>query len=82
MKNYNKETFQLNFLNVDWSSVVCSENVTQAWQNFKAILMSAIDNIAPVREVRINQRTEPWINNEILQSIKDRDKAFQLYKKR
>ena len=80
MKNYNKDTFQLNLLNVDLSSVVCSDNVTQSWENFKAILMSAIDNIAPVKEVRIKQRTEPWINNEILQSIKDRDKAFQLYK--
>ena len=81
MKNYNKETFQLNLLNVDWSSVACSDNVTQAWENFKAILMSAIDNIDPVKGVRIKQRTEPWINNDILQSIKDRDKAFQLYKK-
>ena len=81
MKHYNKETVQLNLLNVDWSSVVCSDNVTQAWENFKAILVSAIDNIAPVKEVRIKQRTEPWINNEILQSIKGRDKAFQLYKK-
>ena len=41
--------------------------------------MSAIDSIAPVNEVRIKQTTKPWINNEILQSIKDRDKAFQLY---
>ena len=65
---------------MDWSSVVCSDNVTQSWENFKAILMSAIDNIAPVKETRTKQRTEPWINNEILQSIKDRDKAFQLYK--
>ena len=80
MKNYNKETFQLNLLNVDWSSVVCSDNVPQAWEIFKAILMSAIDNIARVKEVRIKQRAEPWINNEILQSIKDIDKAFQLYK--
>ena len=65
---------------MDWSSVVCSDNVTQSWENFKAIFMSAIYNIAPVKEVCIKQRAEPWINNEILQSIKDRDKAFQLYK--
>lgn len=81
MKNYNKETFQLNLLDVDWSSVLCSDNVIQAWENFKSIFMSAIDNIAPLKEVRIKQRTEPWITNEILQCIKDRDKAFRLYKK-
>ena len=43
--------------------------------------MSAIDNIAPMKEVRIKQRTQPWITNEILQCINDRDKAFRVYKK-
>ena len=68
-------------LDVDWSSVICSDNVIQAWENFKSIFMSAIDNIAPMKEVRIRQRTQPWITNEILQCIKDRDKAFRVYKK-
>ena len=81
LKNYNKETFQANLLDVDWSSVICSDNVIRAWENFKSIFMSAIDNIAPMKEVRIKQRTQPWITNEILQCIKDRDKAFRVYKK-
>ena len=79
MENHNKGTFQLNLVNVDWSSVLCSDNVIKAWENIKT--MTIVDNIAHVKEVRIKQRTEPWINNEILQYIKDRDKAFQLYKK-
>ena len=29
---------------------------------------------------RIKERTEPWVSNENLQSIKDKDKTFQLYK--
>ena len=49
--------------------------------SFKYIFLSVIDNIAPMKEVRIKQRTEPWITNEILQCIKDRDKAFYTYKK-
>ena len=67
-------------LDVDWSSVICSDNVIQAWENLKSIFMSAIDNIAPMKEVCIKQRTQPWITNEILQCIKDRDKAFRVYK--
>ena len=43
--------------------------------------MSAIDNIAPTKEVRIKQRAQPWITNENLQCIRDRDKAFRVYKK-
>ena len=81
LKNYNKETFQADLLDVDWSSVICLDNVIQAWEIFKSIFMSAIDNIAPMKEVRIKQRTQPWITNEILQCIKNRDKAIRVYKK-
>ena len=44
MKTY-KETFQVNLLNMDWSSVLCSDKVIQAWENFKAIFRSAIVDI-------------------------------------
>ena len=30
MKNYNKEVFQMNLLNSDWSSIICSDNVIDA----------------------------------------------------
>ena len=43
--------------------------------------MSAIDNIAPMKEVRIRQRAQPWVTTEIVQCINDRDKAFRVYKK-
>jgi len=31
--------------------------------------------------VRIKQRSEEWVNSEVLDCIKDRDKAFYLFKK-
>lgn len=51
-----------------------------AWSCFKNTSVSVIYNIAPVKETRIKQRTEPWVTNEILQSISDRNKAFYVYK--
>ena len=47
-----------------------------AWDNFKCLFLSVLDNIAPVKEVRIKQRTEPWITSDILNSINERDKLF------
>ena len=80
MKNYDKDTFQVNLLNADWSSVLISDNACDAWEKFKSNFTSLVHDIAPIKEVRIKQRTEPWVNDEILQSIKDRDKAFQTFK--
>ena len=81
MKNYNPETFQTNLLNADWHQVMISDNVTEAWENFKEIFLFIINNMAPIKELRINQRTELWISNDILRSISERDRAFHDYKK-
>ena len=40
------------------------------------MFLSVLDNIAPKREVRLKQRTQPWITPDILQSIENREKAF------
>ena len=45
----------------------------------KSIFMSVVNNFSPIKEVRIKQRTEPWVNAEILQSINDRDRAFKAF---
>ena len=70
----------MNLLSADWFSVLSSDNVIDAWERFKSIFMSGVNNISPIKEVRIKQRTEPWINAEILQSIYDRDRAFKVFK--
>ena len=58
-----------------------SDNVIDAWNSFKSIFLSVVDNIAPIKEVRIKNRTEPWIDSEILQSINERDRAYQTLKR-
>ena len=42
------------------------------------IFTQIIDEVAPFKEIRIKTRTEPWINNEILEQMHERDKT--LYK--
>lgn len=80
LKNYDKDAFQRNLIGSDWNNVLPSVDVISAWDNFKSILMSAVESVAPMRCVRMKQRTEPWMDSDVLQSIKDRDKAFYAYK--
>jgi len=56
-------------------------DIDKAWCNFKTIFTCALDSIAPIKNIRVNQRSEPWFNDEILKGIKERDKALHDYKK-
>jgi len=42
--------------------------------------MSAINSLAPIKQARIKQRTEPWIDSDILALIIQRETAFKQYK--
>ncbi len=46
------------------------QKVDEACNNFKNILIKVIDKVAPVKEIRIKQRTEPWIIAQVLDMIK------------
>ena len=78
MKHYNKDDFVTRLLNAKWDDCFKAENVTVAWQSFRDIFMSVLDSIAPIKEIRLKNRTEPWMTSDILEDIKQRD--FYLYR--
>ena len=43
--------------------------------------MSVVDSIAPIKEIRLKQCTEPWMCNDILEGIRERDKSLYNFKK-
>ena len=53
----------------------------KAWSVFKDNLLCILDKLAPVKEVRIKHKTEPWMNNVILENIRTRDGLLYQYKK-
>ena len=49
---------------------------------FREIFMSILDYIAPLtKEIKIKQKTEPWVTSEILDQIRERDSFLYLCKK-
>lgn len=47
---------------------------------FLKIFTNILDTLAPVVEIRVKQRTEPFMTSYILGLIRDRDKYSYLYK--
>ena len=81
LKHYNKDDFILKLSNMSWESVLMCFDVEMTWDSFKTIFHSVLDSVAPVKEVKLKQRTEPWMNSEILQNIRFRDETLNKFRK-
>ena len=81
LKNYSFEGLNNKLKNVNWSMVTSCNNVNEAWGNFKSVFTNILDSIAPIKQVRIKLRTEPWIDANILQLIRERDRLLLLSNK-
>ena len=45
------------------------------------LFYSVLDIVALVKEVKLKQRTEPWMNSKILQNIRYRDETLNKFRK-
>ena len=45
------------------------------------LFLGEVDELAPIKEIRIKQRTEPKMNADILELITLSDKAFLRFKR-
>ena len=77
MKGYDKDVFVDKLSRLDWAKVTSLTNVNDSWKMFLQIQ----DSVAPVKNVRLKQRTEQWFTGDILRSISVRDKAWKQYRK-
>ena len=80
MRNSSAELFLYKLANADWSSVFITNSVDTAWKSFKKVFVSVLDSVAPVKEIRLKQRSEPWLTTEIIELIKERDNLLHMFR--
>ena len=73
--------FILKLTCANWDQCFNVCNINTAWSAFREIFISILDSVAPVKEIRLKQRTEPWITSEILGLIKQRGNYLYQFKK-
>ncbi len=62
----------------NWKWITTTTDENDAWTIINILMREAMDEIAPEKEIRIKSRTDPWINNELLHQIENRDKIQSL----
>ena len=80
-KNYNSEIFIQRPRESNFSSYSCFNDINEAYNDFSAKLLSAINKSAPLKERRIKNNNEEWFDGEILDAILIRDKVLKRFKK-
>ena len=81
-KNYNKDIFQVEVQNADWTAYDNETTVTGKWTELLNIVNTIIDIMCPIKVYRVKQEKEKWITPALLVLIKDKDHALKLAKKR
>ena len=81
-KNYDHDLFCHKLLQMNWMHFYQMENVNIAWNIMLTNIKSAIDDMCPLKHFKVAQAKEPWVTNEILELIKDKDKLLRRAKNR
>ena len=77
---YDKDVFVEKLRSLDWAKVTSVKNVNDSWKLFHEMFLQILDRVAPIKNVRLKQRTEQWFTGDILRSISVRDKAWKQYR--
>ena len=81
MKNYSKTVLLQKLENIQFPNYSNYNNIDTAYSDFIEKTTSVINEIAPTKEICIKNSTSEWIDEEILEGIKTRDKLFAKFKK-
>ena len=86
LKNFDKENFILEYLNINWEDELkLGRNDTNySMEKFLERINNLIDKYIPLKKLtqkEFKRRHKPWINDEIINKIKIKNKSFKKYVK-
>ena len=75
MKNYNEELFLLDLASVDWQQIITTDvDIDEIVARWTAKLSAIIERHAPLLVLRVSEKLSPWINSDLKNLQKIRDK--------
>ena len=80
-RNYVKEVFQNNLVDLDWGRFFETEDVETLWDIMESNILSEIDRMCPLKDFKVTKLREPWITNEAIEAIRDKDRLMRKAKR-
>ena len=76
-RNYDIENFQQHLINHNWEVYWGFEDPTHCWEYITSLIEDYMDISCPIKRRRVRNSGEPWLNNEILEAIFEKDQAWK-----
>ena len=72
-RQYDKEAFQEKLNSQNWDPFYNSNDPDHAWDFLLNTIRSEIETMCPLRDIKIKKQKDPWITNELLELINDKN---------
>ena len=79
-KDIDNDDFRDDIINAPWEHVLNCHDVNDAWSIWHSTFMSIINHHAPMKCKRIRGNSLPWLDGEIIQLMRQRDRAHKIAK--
>ena len=71
--DFDEEIFCANLLETNWDQLYDTDDVDVAWDYFISKITLITNILCPLKNFKIKNLKDPWITNEILENIIDKD---------
>ena len=81
LKNYSQTLFPDKLRKICFPDYSNFKDINDAYSDFTETVTSVIDEIAPIKEIRVKNNSQDWFDAEKNKEIGRRDKSFAKFKK-
>ena len=74
-RNYSQEQFQRAIRAYCWDDFLELKNPEECWKVLLHRITEIADTMCPIKNYSVKEKRDPWITNEILEKLKDKDFA-------
>lgn len=73
-KHLDAHDFTSDLNNVDWTQITKCSDVNDAAHMFQSLFINVCNNHAPIKKKRVRKKKSPWLTDDIVSLIRERDK--------
>ena len=79
--NYNKEVLHNSLMAHEWDLYYNIIDPNLCWDYFMDIISATLDDMCPIKKRKVRDKNEPWLTNEIMDLIFEKNRAWRKAKK-